>query len=164
MDPASDHRNLMNSMQNLMHPLRKLVHTTTSLLEALKGWFRTIKQIMTKNSDDAWLTMLIFRATDISGINKSPSEILNGRKYRTGLPMIDIHKKSTEDQIEKLSEKCLKMTNNGKELARLPIGTKVLYEQNPNLDKNKRLKWCKGTIKIGPTQESMKFGQIMIKL
>ena len=98
---------------------------------------------MTKNSDDAWLAMLIFRATDIPGVNKSPSEILNGRKYRTGLPMIDIHKKSTEDEIEKLSEKCLKMTNNGKESPRLPIGTKVLYEQNPNLDKTKKLKWCK---------------------
>ena len=40
-----------------------------------------IKQIMTKNADDAWLTMLIFRATDIPGINKSPGKILNGRKY-----------------------------------------------------------------------------------
>ena len=57
------------------------------------------KQIMIKHTDDAWLAMLIFRATDI------PSEILNGRKYRTGLPMIDVHKKSTEDEIEKLSEK-----------------------------------------------------------
>ena len=64
-----------------------------------------IKQIMTKNADDAWLTMLIFRATDIPGINKSPGEILNGRKYQTGLPMIDVHDKSTEEQIEKLSEK-----------------------------------------------------------
>ena len=46
-----------------------------------------------------------FRATDIPCINKSPGEILNGRKYWTGLPMIDIHDKSTEEQIEKLSEK-----------------------------------------------------------
>ena len=62
---------------------------------------QTIKQIMTKNADDAWLTMLIFRAIDIPGIDKSPGEILNGRKYRTGLPMIDVHDKSTEEQIEK---------------------------------------------------------------
>ena len=46
---------------------------------------QTIKQIMAKNADEAWLAMLIFRATDILGLNKSPSEILNGRKYRTGL-------------------------------------------------------------------------------
>ena len=96
-----------------------------------------IKQIMTKNADDAWLTMLIFRATDIPGINKSPGEILNGRKYQTGLPMIDVHDTSTEEQIEKLSEKRLKMTVNGKELAKLPVGTKILYEKNPNLDKTK---------------------------
>ena len=47
---------------------------------------QTIKQIMIKNAEDAWLTMLIFRATDIPGVNKSPSEILNRRKFRTGLP------------------------------------------------------------------------------
>ena len=84
---------------------------------------------------------------DIPGVNKSPSEILNGRKFETGLPMIDIHKKSTEDEIEKLSGKCSKMTSSGKELAKLPVGTKVLYEHNPNSDKTKRPKWCKGNIK-----------------
>ena len=66
---------------------------------------QTIKQIMFKKANDAWFAMLIFRATDIPGVNKSPSRILNGRKYRTGLPMIDVHKKSTEDEIERLSEK-----------------------------------------------------------
>ena len=93
--------------------------------------------------------MFIFIATDIPGLNKSPGEILNGRKYRTGLPMIDLHRKSTEDENERLSEKHFKMTTsgNGKELAKLPVGTKVLYEQNPDLDKTKRPKWCKGTIK-----------------
>ena len=65
----------------------------------------------------------------------------------TGLPMIDVHRKSTEDEIERLSEKCLKMTTGGKELAKLPVGTKVLYEQNPDSDRTRRPKWCKGTIK-----------------
>ena len=49
--------------------------------------------------------MLIYRATDIPGVNKSPSEILNGRKFRTNLPMIDVHQKSTEDELEKMAEK-----------------------------------------------------------
>ena len=49
--------------------------------------------------------MLIYRATDIPGINKSPSELLNGRKYRTNLPVIDFHKKETEQEVEKLCEK-----------------------------------------------------------
>ena len=38
---------------------------------------QTVKQIMTKNPDIVWLAMLIFKATDIPGINKSPSELLN---------------------------------------------------------------------------------------
>ena len=46
-----------------------------------------------------------FLEQDIPGINKSPGEILNGRKYWTGLPMIDVNDKSPEEQIEKLSEK-----------------------------------------------------------
>ena len=87
---------------------------------SIERMVQTIKQIMKKNAEDAWLAMLIFRATDIPGVNKSPSEILNGRKFRTGLPMIDVHRKSTEDEIEKLSEKCSKMTSSGKELAKLP--------------------------------------------
>ena len=39
------------------------------------------------------------------------------------------------------------MTSSGKELAKLPLGTKVLYEHNPKSDKTKRPKWCKGPIR-----------------
>ena len=39
---------------------------------------QTMKQILTKNGENAWLSMLIYRATDIPGVNKSPSGILNG--------------------------------------------------------------------------------------
>ena len=49
--------------------------------------------------------MLIFKSTNIPGIKKSPSELLNGRKYRTNLPMIDIHQKANETEIEKLSDR-----------------------------------------------------------
>ena len=65
--------------------------------------------------------------------------------------------KSTKEEIEKLSEKRLNMTVNGKELARLPVGTKVLYEKNPDLDKSRRPKWCRGTIKTDLTLENMKY-------
>ena len=110
---------------------------------------QTIKQIMAKNTDEAWLAMLIFRATDIPGLNKSPGEILNGRKYRTGLPVIDVHKKDTEREIEKLSENRSKLASSskGKELPKIPVGAEILYEFNPDSDKNKQPKWCKGTIK-----------------
>ena len=60
---------------------------------------QTIKQIMNKNAENAWLAMLIFRAMPIPGINKSPGEILNGRKFRTNLPIIDFHR-TNETEIE----------------------------------------------------------------
>ena len=63
---------------------------------------QTIKQILVKNAENAWLAMLIFRSTDIPGANKNSSEILNGCKYRTNLPMIDVHHKSNESEIEKM--------------------------------------------------------------
>ena len=44
---------------------------------------QTIKQIMTRNPDNAWLAMLIFKATHISSINKSPVELLNIRTGQT---------------------------------------------------------------------------------
>ena len=53
--------------------------------------------------------MLIFRSTDIPGVNKSPSEILNGSKYRANLPMIDTHHKSNESEIEKMAEKIIRL-------------------------------------------------------
>ena len=61
--------------------------------------------------------------------------------------MIDGHKKETEREIEKLSENRSKLVNKGKELPKLPVGTEVLYEFNPDSDKTKCPKWCKGTIK-----------------
>ena len=111
---------------------------------------QTIKQILVKNAEEAWLAMLIFRATDIPKLNKSPGEILNGRKYKTGLPVIDDHSKDSEIEIEKLAENQSKMTNiskGRKELLKLPVGMEIMYEFNPDSDKNKRPKLCKGTIK-----------------
>ena len=70
-----------------------------------KRMVQTMKQILTKNGENAWLAMVIYRATDIPGVNKSPSEILNGRKYRTNLPIVDFCKKETEKGIEKMYEK-----------------------------------------------------------
>ena len=94
--------------------------------------------------------MLIYRATDIPGINKSPSKLLNGRKYRTNLPVIDLHKKETEQEVEKLCEKRESMRQIGpnlQELPSLPVGSRVLYEKNPDSSKIKRPEWVKGTVK-----------------
>ena len=109
------------------------------LVCAVERMVQTIKQIMAKNADEAWLAMLIFRATDIPGLNKSPREILNSRKYRTGLPAIDVHKKDTEREIEKLSENRSKLASSskGKELPKISVEAEILYEFNPDSDKNK---------------------------
>ena len=109
------------------------------LVGAVECMVQTIKQIMARNADEAWLAMLIFRATNIPGLNKSPGEILNSRKYRTGLPVIDVCKKETEREIEKLSENRAKLaiSSKGKELPKIPVGAEILYEFNPDSDKNK---------------------------
>ena len=108
---------------------------------------QTIKQIMNKNAENAWLAMLIFRATFRPGINKSPSKILNGRKFRTNLPMIDIHQKSSEAEIESLAKKRMSKSTKGQELSRLPVGTPILYDSNPDSSKIKCPTWLKGTVK-----------------
>ena len=77
-------------------------HQSVSSVECM---VQTIKQIIIKNAENAWLALLIYRSTNIPGIDKSPSELLNARKYRTNLPMINLHKKSNESKIEKLSDK-----------------------------------------------------------
>ena len=108
---------------------------------------QTIKQIMTKTVENAWLAMLIYRSTDIPGVNKSPNELLNNRKYRTYLPIIDKHERSNEKELEKMSVEHLSRPTSGKELPRLPVGTEILYEENQDSSKIKRPKWRKGTIK-----------------
>ena len=57
--------------------------------------------------------------------------------------------KDSEIEIERLAENRSKMTNisNGrKELPKLPVGMEIMYEFNPDADKTKRPKWCKGTV------------------
>ena len=93
--------------------------------------------------------MLIFKATDIPGINKSPSELLNTRKFRTNLPSINLSQKSNETEIEKLAERQLNKAKlvRGKKLSKIPVGTPILYEKNPDSSKVKHPNWCKGTLK-----------------
>ena len=66
---------------------------------------QTVKQIMVKNPENTWLTMLIFKATMIPEIQKSPGELLNSWKYRTNLPMVDVNQSKNDEPIEKLIQK-----------------------------------------------------------
>ena len=53
-------------------------------------------------------------------------------------------------KLKKLSENRAKLASScgrkGKELPKIPVGMEILYEFNPDSDKNKRPKWCKGTV------------------
>ena len=49
--------------------------------------------------------------------------------------MIDFHKKKTEKEVEKLYEKRENLAQNGNELQELPsltVGSRILYEKNPD--------------------------------
>ena len=68
-------------------------------------WFKPVKQIMVKNPQSAWLAMLIFKATMIPEIQKSPSELLNSHKYRRNLPIIDFNQSRNNEAVERLLQK-----------------------------------------------------------
>ena len=87
---------------------------------------QTVEQIMVRNTDNAWLAILILKATDIPGINKSCGELLKTRKYRTNLPSIDINQKSNEIEIKKLADRQLSTPKSGKELPKIPVGMPIL--------------------------------------
>ena len=108
---------------------------------------QTVKQIMVKNPHNAWLAMLIFKATMIPEVQKSPHELLDSLKYRTNLSMIDFTQSRNDEPIEKLIQKHKVKAESGKELPKLDIGAPVLYEKNTDSTEIKRPKWCKGTIK-----------------
>ena len=136
----------------------KLRIITERSVGSVEHMAQTVKQIMTKNSDNTWLAMLIFRVTPIPDIHKSPAELLNARKYRTNLPMIDLAEhKMNEPALEKLIENRELVPTTGKELPRLDIGTPALYEKNLNSTKIKCPQWSKGTIKNEKIQGNITF-------
>ena len=96
-----------------------------------------VKQIMTKNPNNAWLAMIISKATLIPEIQKSPAELINSRKYRTNLPMIDFSQSYNDESVEKLIQKHESKTQTGKELPKLDVGTPILYDKNPDSTKIK---------------------------
>ena len=47
-----------------------------------------VKHLIAKNQGNSQLTLLIFKSMPVTGIDKSPSELLCNRKFRTNLPII----------------------------------------------------------------------------
>ena len=60
--------------------------------------------------------------------------------------MIDLHQKSNESEIERLSEQHLSRPIKRKELPMIPVDTPILYEKNPDSSKTKCPKWSKDMI------------------
>ena len=58
-----------------------------------------------ENPQNTWLIVLIFKATWIPDIHKSPAELLNSRKFQTNLPMIDLNQKVYEPEIKNLVDR-----------------------------------------------------------
>ena len=77
-------------------------HTSVGTAERM---VQTMKQIMIKNPQNAWLAMLIFKATMIPEIQKSPSELLSSCKYRTNLPMIDFSQSKHDEPVGEIDSK-----------------------------------------------------------
>ena len=71
---------------------------------------------------------------------------MHGWQYFLNLPIVDAHQKSNETEREKMKEKQLNLPQTGKKLAKIPVGTKVMYDKNPDTSKIKHPKWCKGMI------------------
>ena len=101
--------------------------------------------------------MLIFKATLIPEIQKSPAELLNSHKYRTNLPMIDFSQSRNDEPIEKLMHKCEVKAKTGKELPKLDIGTPVLYDKIQIVLRLRDLSGVRAPSEIGRILTNMKF-------
>ena len=105
------------------------------------------KQIIVKNQQNVWITMLIFKAMWIPKVQKNPAELLNSHKFRTSLPIIDFNQRVNEPEVKNLIDKHQNTTVTGKKLPKVDMGVPVLYEKNLDNTKIKCPQWCKGMIK-----------------
>ena len=106
---------------------------------------QTIKHLMSKNPNNEWLALLIFKSTPMTGIDKSPSELLCNRKFWINLPLIQ-HASELASKAKLKTHVKTSMDNTGKDLPLIPIGSQIVYNSNPD-HKTKMPEWSKGTIK-----------------
>ena len=98
---------------------------------------------LTKNSNDQWLALLIFKLTPITDIDKSPSELLCNRKFRRNLPLVQhASELASKAKLHNNDDKY----NTGKELLPIPTGSQIVYGINPDHN-TKRPEWSKGTVR-----------------
>ena len=81
--------------------------------------------------------MLILKSTPISGINRSPAELLCNRRFCTNIPLVQ--------HASSLSSEPTKYQTGSKALIPLYLGSYILYDKNPDNAK-KRPEWTKGVV------------------
>ena len=116
-------------------------HQANSMAECA---IQTIKHLMIKNQNDTWLALLILKSTPISGIDRSPAELLCNRKFRINISLIK-HASSLADQARLRNKNSTKYQTGSKELVPLSLGSCVLYNKNPD-NSTKRSDWSKGVV------------------
>ena len=100
---------------------------------------------MVKNQSDSWLALLILKSTPVNGIDRSPTELLCNRCFRTNIPMIQ-YASDLSHKARLHNEDSTKYQTGSKDLVPLSLGSHVLYDKNPDRS-SKRPEWSKGTIK-----------------
>ena len=105
---------------------------------------QTIKHLMIENQNDTWLAVLILKSTPISGIDRSPAELLCNRKLRTNIPLIK-HASSLANQARLRNKNSTKSQTGSKALVPLNLGSCILYKKNLD-NTNRRPEWSKGVV------------------
>ena len=104
---------------------------------------QTTNYLMIKNQNDPWLALLILKSTPISGIDRSPAELLCNRRTRTNIPLIQ-HASSLASQARFRGDPT-KYQTGSKALVPLNLSSCVLCDKNPD-NNNKRPEWSKGVV------------------
>ena len=80
----------------------------------------------------------------MTGIDRSPAELLCNRHFRTNIPMIQ-HASNLSSQAKLHNEDPTNYQTGSKELVPLNLGSCVLYRKYPD-NKTKRPDWSKGVV------------------
>ena len=59
--------------------------------------------------------------------------------------MIDMHHKANKSEIKNLAEKRMNKATTGVKLPKIPVGTPILYDKNPDSMKIKHPNWGEGS-------------------
>ena len=79
----------------------------------------------------------------MTGIDRSPAELLCNRHFRSNIPMIQ-HASNLSSQAKLHNQNPTKYQTGSKELVPLNLGSHVLYDKNA--DSTKRPDWSKGVV------------------